>query len=121
MGLNMNIVAATATILLGVAVGLPLVDLSQTEEEMKFQPLPISMSIAVEAAETATAGQAINAQLQLAEGRPVYEIYMLGMDLNLSKVQVDAQDGEVAVVVDEQQQQPKREQIAQPHQEGGTI
>lgn len=40
MGLNMNIVAATATILLGVAVGLPLVDLSQTEEEMQFQPLP---------------------------------------------------------------------------------
>ena len=113
MGRNMNIVAATATILLGVAVGLPLVDLSQTEEEMQFQPLPITMSMAVEAAETATAGQAINAQLELAEGRPVYEIYMLGMNLNLSKVQVDAQDGEVAVV-DEQQQQPKKEQIVLP-------
>lgn len=43
----------------------------------------------------------------------MYEIYMLGMNLNLSKVQVDAQDGEVAVV-DEQQQQPKKEQIVLP-------
>src|SRR5262245_44461485 len=111
MGLNVNTVAAT--MLLGVAVGFPLAELSEIEEEMNFQPLPISMSLAVEAAETATSGQAINAQLELAEGRPVYEIYMLGIDLSLSKVQVDAQDGEVAVV-DTQQQQPKKEQIVQP-------
>jgi len=123
MGLKVNMIAIAAAMLLGVTVGFtlfPLVELSRTEGEMQFEPLPISMSKAVEAAETATAGQAITAQLELDEGHPVYEIYMLGVDLSLSKVEVDAQDGDVAVMVDEQQQRPKKEENVQLHQ-GGTI
>lgn len=95
MGLNLNMGASI--VLLGLSMGFPLTELSETAEQAQFRPLPISMSMAVEAAEAATPGQAINAQLEIAEGRPVYDIYMLGIDLGLSKVQVDAQDGGVAV------------------------
>ena len=120
MGLTVKIVVVAVTMLLGVAVGLTWVELSQTEESTQFQPLPISMSKAVEAAETATAGQAINAQLELAEGRPVYEIHILGPDHSLSTVHVDAQNGEMAFVIGEEQDQPSKEEILRS-QQGGAI
>jgi uncharacterized membrane protein YkoI len=56
----------------------------------------------------------------MADGRPVYKIYMLDADLNVSRVQVDAQDGEVALVVAEEQELPKKEQIVH-HDRGGAI
>ena len=120
MGLNIRIVAVAVTMLLGVAVGLTWVELSQTKKRAQFQPLPISMSMAVEAAETATAGQAIIAQLDIAEGRPVYEIHILGPNRGLSTVQVDAEDGEVALVIDEEQEHPTKEEIVRS-QKGGAI
>jgi peptidase YpeB-like protein len=118
MGFNVNTVAAIVT--LGVLLGFPLAELSETEEELQFRPLPVSMSMAVEAAEAAAPGQAIVAQLDIAQGRPIYEIHILGLDQSLSKVQVDAKDGEVAVVLGEEQEQPEKEQIIQPEQ-GGAI
>ncbi|MBU6433592.1 MAG: PepSY domain-containing protein [Nitrospirae bacterium] len=118
MGLNLNM--GVSIVLLGLSVGFPLMELSETAEQTQFLPLPISMSVAVEAAEAATPGQAIHAQLEIAEGRPVYEIYMLGIDLSLSKVQIDAQDGQVTVGVGEKQELTKREQMVQPDQ-GGPI
>ena len=118
MGLNMNMGAFV--LLLGLSVGVPLTQLSETPEQTQFQPLPVSMSMAVEAAETVMSGQALTAELQIAEGRPVYEIYMLGIDLSLSKVQVDAQDGEVALVVGEEQELTKKEQIVH-HDQRGAI
>jgi hypothetical protein len=45
---------------------------------------------------------------------------MLGIDLSLSKVQVDAQDGEVALVVGEEQELTKKEQIVH-HDQRGAI
>ena len=113
MGLNANMVAGVGVLVLGVSLGFPLAKLSETEERTQFQPLPISMSMAVEAAEVVAPGQAIVAQLDIVQGRPVYEIHILGPDQSLSTVHVDAQDGEVAVM-DEQQQQPKKEQIVLP-------
>jgi len=121
MGLTVKIVVVAVTMLLGVAVGLTWVELSQTEESTQFQPLPISMSKAVEAAETATAGQAIIAQLDIAEGRPVYEIHILGPDRSVSTVQVDAEDGEVALVIDEEQEHSTEEDSVQSLQGGTTL
>lgn len=112
MDLNMCMVAAV--VLAGVSVGLPVAELSDTGEQTQFRPLPISMSLAVEAAEGVAPGQAINAQLEIAEGRPVYEIVMLGIDRRLNTVQVDAQDGEVALVVGGEQEQTKQDEIVQP-------
>jgi uncharacterized membrane protein YkoI len=106
-------------VLLGCSVGVPLTQLNDTVEQTQFQRLPVSMSMAVEAAEAVTLGQALNAQLEMADGRPVYKIYMLDADLNVSRVQVDAQDGEVALVVTEEQL-PKNEQIVH-HGQRGTI
>ena len=120
MSLNANMVAGVGVLVLGISLGFPLAEQSETEERMQFQPLPISMSSAVEAAETATAGQAIIAQLDIAQGRPVYEIHILGLDRSLSTVQVDAQDGEVALVIDEEQDHPTKEEIVQS-QQGGAI
>lgn len=117
MGLHMNMGALV--LLLGCSVGVPLTQLNDTVEPTQFQPLPVSMSMAVEAAEAVTLGQALNAQLEMADGRPVYKIYMLDADLSLSRVQVDAQDGEVALVVTEEQL-PKNEQIVH-HGQRGTI
>lgn len=114
MGFNLNM--GVLVVLLGLSV-VSLAELSETAERTQFRSLPVSMSMAVEAAEAATPGQAVNAQLEIVEGRPVYEIYMLGIDLiSLSKVQVDAQDGEVVIVVGEEQELTKKEQIAQPDQ-----
>lgn len=96
MGLSTNMGAAI--VLLGLSVSLYSSEL--TEEETLAPPLPVSMSQAVEAAETAIPGQAIDAQLEIAEGRPVYEIHMLSIDRTVNRVQVDAQDGEVTVVLD---------------------
>lgn len=119
MGLNMN--TAVAIMALGVSLGFPLAEVSEPEQKtMQFRPLPISMSMAVEAAETAAPGQAIVAQLDITQGRPIYEIHILGLDRSLSKVEVDAEDGEVAVVVGEEPEQPEKEQIIQPEQ-GGAI
>jgi len=118
MGLNINM--GVLLVLLGLSVGLPLTQLNETAEQIQFQPLPVSMSTAVEIAEAVTSGQALNAQLELAEGHPVYGIYMLSHDLSVSKVQVDAQDGEVSVVVGEERELSKKEQIVQPD-EGGAI
>jgi len=120
MGLNANMVAGVGVLVLGVSLGFPLAEQSQTEESMQVQPLPISMSMAVEAAETATAGQAITAQLEVDEGRPVYEIHILGPDHSLSTVHVDAQNGEMAFVIGEEQDQPSKEEILQS-QQGGAI
>ena len=118
MGLNMSVGALV--VLLGLSVGLPLAQLSETAEQGQFRPLPVSMSMAIEAAEAVTSGLAINAQLAITEDRPVYEIYVLGIDLSLSKVQVDAQDGEVAVGVVEEQELTIKKQIVHPGQ-GGAI
>lgn len=118
MGLHMNM--GVLIVLLGCSVGVPLTQLNDTVEQTQFQPLPVSMSMAVEAAEAVTLGQALNAQLEMADGRPVYKIYMLDADLSLSRVQVDAQDGEVALVVAEEQEIPKKEQIAH-HGQGAAI
>jgi uncharacterized membrane protein YkoI len=121
MGLNANMVAGVGVLVLGVSLGFPLAELRETEETTQFQPLPISMSMAVEAAEVVAPGQAIVAQLDIDQGRPVYEIHILGPDQSLSTVQVDAQDGEVALVVAEEQEQTKQqEHIVQPGQ-GGAI
>lgn len=118
MGLKLNMGASI--VLLGLTVGFPLTELSETAEQIQLRPLPISMSVAVEAAEAVTPGQAINARLEIAEGRPVYEIYMLGIDSSLNTVQVDALDGEVALVVGEEQEQTTQEEMVQPH-EGGAY
>jgi hypothetical protein len=118
MGLHMNMGALI--VLLGCSVGVPLTQLNDTVDQTQFQPLPVSMSMAVEAAEAVTLGQALNAQLEIADGRPVYKIYMLDADLSLSRVQVDAQDGEVALVVAEEQEIPKKEQIVH-HGQGAAI
>jgi uncharacterized membrane protein YkoI len=107
-------------LLLGCSVGVPLTQLNDTMDQTQFQPLPVSMSMAVQAAEAVTLGQALNAQLELADGRPVYKIYMLDADLSVSRVQVDAQDGEVALVVAEEQDSPKKEQIVH-HGQGAAI
>jgi hypothetical protein len=118
MSLNMNVGAFV--VLLGLSVGLPLSQLSETVEQPQFRPLPVSMSMAVEAAEAVTSGQALNALLGITEDHPVYEIYVLGINLSLIKVQVDALDGEVVVGVGEEQGLRKIEQIVQPDQ-GGAI
>jgi hypothetical protein len=118
LGFNKNVVAAI--VLLGLSVGLSSAELSDTEEEMQVRPLPISMSLAVEAAEAVAPGQAITAQLEIAEGRPVYEIVMLGIDHRVSTVQVDALDGEVALEVGEGQEVTKQESSVRPEQ-GGAI
>lgn len=115
MDVNLNMMnMVVAVVLAGVSVGLPVAELSDTEKA-QFRPLPISMSLAVEAAEGVAPGQAINAQLEMADGRPVYEIHMWAIDRSLIIVQIDAQDGEVALVVGEEQEQMKQEEeIVQP-------
>ena len=118
MSLNMNVGAFV--VLLGLSVGLPLSQLSEPVEQPQFRLLPVSMSMAVAAAESVTSGQALNALLGMTEDHPVYEIYVLGIDLSLIKVQVDALDGEVVVGVGEEQGLRKIEQIVQPDQ-GGAI
>lgn len=115
MDLNMSMMNMVAAVVLaGVSVGFPVAELSDTGEQTQFRPLPISMSLAVEAAEGVAPGQAINARLEIAEGRPVYEIVMLGIDRRLNTVQVDAQDGEVALVVGGEQEPTKQDEIVQP-------
>ena len=118
MSLNMNVGAFV--VLLGLSVGLPLSHLSEPVEQPQFRPLPVSMSMAVKAAESVTSGQALNALLGMTEDHPVYEIYVLGIDLSLIKVQVDALNGEVVVGVGEEQGLRKIEQIVQTDQ-GGAI
>jgi len=116
MGHNMKM--AAAIVLLGLSVSLPSVEL--TEEDMQVRPLPISMSQAVEAAESAMPGQAIDAQLEITAGRPVYEIHMLSVDRGVNRIQVDAQDGEVAIVVDGEEKKQMEEEIV-PSEKGGAI
>jgi uncharacterized membrane protein YkoI len=118
MSLNMSTVTAIG--LLGLSLGLPVSELDEREKEAQLRPLPISMSLAVQAAEAAAPGQAIHALLEIAQGRPVYQIDMLGLDRSLNKVQVDAEDGEVAVVMGEEQEQMEKQETVQP-QQGGAI
>lgn len=124
MSLNMSTVIAIG--LLGLSLGLPVPELDEPEKEAQIQPLPISplpisMSLAVQAAEAAAPGQAIHAQLEIAQGRPVYEITMLGLDRSLNEVQVDAEDGEVAVVMGEEQEQMEKQETVPPQQGGATL
>lgn len=49
MGLNLNMGASI--VLPGLSVGFALTKSSETAEQMQFRPLPISMSVAGEAAE----------------------------------------------------------------------
>jgi uncharacterized membrane protein YkoI len=105
---------------LGLSLGLPMLELNEPEGDAPLQPLPISMSLAVRAAEAVAPGQAIHAQLELAQGRPVYEIDMLSLDHSLNKVQVDAEDGQVAVVIREEDEQMEKQETVQP-QQGGAI
>jgi hypothetical protein len=115
MDLNMNVMNVVAAVVLaGVSVSLPVADWTDKDEETQFRPLPISMSLAVEAAEAVAPGQAINAHLEVAEGRPVYEIHMWSVDHSLNIVQVDAQDGEVALVTGEEQEHTTQEEIVRP-------
>jgi len=118
MSLNMS--AVTAIGLLGLSLAFPVSELGEPEKEAQIQPLPISMSLAVRVAEAAAPGQAIQAQLEIAQGRPVYEIAMLGLDRSLNKVQVDAEDGEVAIVMGEEQEQMEEQETVEP-QQGGAI
>ena len=97
LALNMSIVTAIG---LGLSLSLlPLLD--EPDKPTPVQPLSISMSLAVQTAEALAPGQAIHAQLGIVQGRPVYEIDMLGLDQRLNKVQVGAEDGNVAVVMTE--------------------
>jgi len=97
LGFNMSIVTAIG---LGLSLSLlPLLD--ESEKPTPVQPLSISMSLAVQTAEALAPGQAIHAQLEIVQGRPVYEIDMLGLDQSINKVQVGAEDGTVAVVMNE--------------------
>ncbi len=112
-----NTYMAVASVLLGLAVSLPFVE--PTEEDELLQPLPISMSQAVEAAESVIPGQVINAQLEIVEGSPVYEIHVLGVDHGLSTVQVDGEDGEVTVILDSENPQ-QTDELIRPEQ-GGSI
>ena len=120
LGLNMSMVAAIGAIGMGLSLGLLASELGEPEKEARFQPLSISMSLAVQTAEAVAPGQAIHAQLDIVQGRPVYEIDMLGFDQSLNKVQVGAEDGNVAVVMsDDQEQVGKIEQA--PSQKKGAI
>lgn len=117
LGLNMSMVAAIG---LGLSLGLLVSELGEPEKEARFQPLSISMSLAVQTAEAVAPGQAIHAQLEIVQGRPVYEIEMLGFDQSLNKVQVGAEDGNVAILMsDDQEQVGKVEQA--PSQKRGAI
>lgn len=104
-----NTYMAVASVLLGLAVSLPFVE--PTEEDALLQPLPISMSQAVEAAETVIPGQAVDAQLEIVEGSPVYGIHILGVDSSLTTVKVDGEDGDVTVILDSEYQQQRDELI----------
>lgn len=113
-----NTYMAAATALLGLVVSFPFIEL--TEEDTRFQRLPpISLSLAIEVAETVIPGQAIDAQLEIVEGTPVYEIHVLGGDLSLSTVKVDGLDGVVTVVRDSEDQQQIDELIRS--EQGGSI
>jgi len=100
MGLGLNMSIATA-LGLGLSLGILVSKLGEPEKEARFQPLSISMSSAVQTAEAVAPGQAIHAQLEIVQGRPVYEIDMLGFDQSFNTIQVGAEDGNVAVVVSE--------------------
>lgn len=106
-----------AIALLGFTISLPFME--PTEEDTRLKPLPISMSRAVEAAETIIPGQVIDAQLAIVEGSPVYEIHVLGVDRGLSTVKVDGEDGEVTVVLDSENQQQRDEGFHS--EQGGSI
>ena len=83
------------------------------------RPLPITMSEAVETAEAVIPGQAVEAQLAIAdEGRPVYEVHMLRIDQSLLTVQVGAEDGQV-VVIDENKPTDEDEMVQAG--KGGSI
>ena len=89
-----------------------------TEEEL-VRSLLITMSEAVEAAEAVIPGQAVEAQLAIAdEGRPVYEVHMLRIDHSLLTAQVDAEDGQVVVIDDNE---PTDEDEMVQAGKGGTI
>lgn len=122
MGFNKHIAAAiellglsvsvpSAITFLGISMPAPSVKVTEPALEMtegrtqaQVHLLPISMSQAVEAAEAVVPGQAISAQLEVVEDRPVYEIQMVGIDRSLSTVEVDGEHGEVAVVPDREDQ-----------------
>lgn len=118
--MTFNMGRLTAVGVLGLSLGLPMSELTEPERDARIHPLPISMSLAVRAAEAVAPGQAIQAQLELAQGRPVYEIDMLGLDHSLNKVQVDAEDGQVAIVIREEEEQTGKQETVQP-QQGGAI
>ncbi|HSB44908.1 MAG TPA: PepSY domain-containing protein [Nitrospira sp.] len=106
-----------AIALLGLGVSLPF--MGPTEENTRFQSIPISMSQAVEAAEMVIPGQAIDARLEIVEGSPVYAIHILSIDNSLSTVKVNGEDGEVTVVLDSDEQQQVDELIRS--EQGGSI
>ncbi len=115
LGLNMSIVTAIG---LGLTLGFLVSELGEHENGARFQPLSISMSLAVQTAEAIAPGQAIHAQLEIVQGRPVYEIDMLGFNQRLNKVQVGAEDGNVAVVMSDDQQQVGKIEPAQSEKKG---
>jgi uncharacterized membrane protein YkoI len=86
---------AAATVLALLAI--PAVAFSQSEMQ-RLRPLPITMSAAVHAAEAATPGQAVAAQLGTEEGRPVYVVDVIDVQNKTMTVQVDAQNGRLSVV-----------------------
>jgi peptidase YpeB-like protein len=112
---NTYITAAIA--LLGLGVSLPF--LGPTKQDTRFQPIPISMSQAVEAAEMVIPGQAIDARLEIVEGSPVYAIHILDVDNSLSTVKVNGEDGEITVVLHSDDQQQGDELIR--FEQGGSI
>jgi hypothetical protein len=112
-----NTYVTAAIALLGLGVSLPF--MGPTGEDTRFQPVPLSMSQAVEAAEMVIPGQAIDAQLEIIEGTPVYAIHMLGVDSSLSTVKVNGEDGKITVVLDSEEQQQEDELISS--EQGGSI
>ncbi|MGH7184183.1 MAG: hypothetical protein ACREJN_19720, partial [Nitrospiraceae bacterium] len=71
MGLGFNMMSSATALGLGLSLGLLVSKLGELEKEARFQPLSISMSSAVQTAEAVAPGQAIHAQLEIIQGRPV--------------------------------------------------
>ena len=96
--------ARMMVLLAGIGVLISTVTLAEVPQQGPEEvplPLPIKMSEAVRAAETVIPGQVIEAELGFAESREIYEINVIGADNAEHTVLVDARNGDVAVISDE--------------------
>lgn len=102
--MNSNVAASMMILSALVVSALPesIGSITRESTEELVRPLPITMSEAVETAEAVIPGQAVEAQLAIAdEGRAVYEVHMMGIDQSRHTVQVGAEDGQVLVIIDD--------------------